>query len=129
MALDNSNIQIHRKSRMNMSTIRKKTSTNNKIETKFDNEIEMIDESLFKISKLLMLYYGEAGSSLVSKMIRNESSLLDFSEELGTKTLAIFGFCDIRNFTDATEILQEGVISLVNKVAYIVHSNTIRYGG
>lgn len=76
-----------------------------------------------------MLYYGEAGASLVSKMIRSESSLLDFSEELGTKTLAIFVFCDIRNFTDATEILQEGVVSLVNKVAYIVHSNTIRYGG
>ncbi len=76
-----------------------------------------------------MLYYGEAGASLVSRMIRSESSLLDFSEELGTKTLAIFGFCDIRNFTDATEILQEEVVSLVNKVAYIVHSNTIRYGG
>jgi hypothetical protein len=23
----------------------------------------------------------------------------------GKKTMAIFGFCDIRNFTDATEIL------------------------
>ena len=43
--------------------------------------------------------------------------------------MAIFGFCDIRNFTDVTEILQEGVVSLVNKVAYIVHSNTIKYGG
>lgn len=52
-----------------------------------------------------MLYYGEAGASMVSKMIRSESSLLDFSQEYGTKTLAIFGFCDIRNFTDATEIL------------------------
>ena len=43
--------------------------------------------------------------------------------------MAIFGFCDIRNFTDATEILQEDVVSLVNKVAYIVHSNTVMYGG
>ena len=65
----------------------------------------MIDESLLKISKLLMLYYGEAGAQIVSKIIRSESSTLDFSEELGTKTLAIFGFCDIRNFTDATEVL------------------------
>ena len=43
--------------------------------------------------------------------------------------LAIFGFCDIRNFTDSTEVFQESVISLVNKVASIVHQNTIRYGG
>jgi hypothetical protein len=25
----------------------------------------------------------------------------------GKKVISIFGFCDIRNFTDATEILQE----------------------
>ena len=25
----------------------------------------------------------------------------------GKKVIAIYGFCDIRNFTDATEILQE----------------------
>ena len=36
--------------------------------------------------------------------------------------MAIFGFCDIRNFTDITEILQEGVMSFVNTIAEIVHS-------
>eukprot|EP00347_Sterkiella_histriomuscorum_P000675 403374931 len=129
-SLDQSQIQsqIARKSHIK-GFRRKKVKNSNQIEDNINNEIQLIDESLFKISKLLMLYYGEAGAQLVSKMIRSESSLLDFSEELGTKTLAIFGFCDIRNFTDATEILQEGVVSLVNKVAYIVHSNTIRYGG
>ena len=49
----------------------------------FDNEIEMIDDSLFKISKLLMLCYGEAGATIVSKMINNDSSILDFAEERG----------------------------------------------
>lgn len=29
----------------------------------------------------------------------------------------IFGFCDIRNFTDATEILQDGVMLFVNQVS------------
>lgn len=29
----------------------------------------------------------------------------------GKKIVAVFGFCDIRNFTDATEVLQEGVIN------------------
>jgi hypothetical protein len=39
------------------------------IKQSFENEIEMIEESLFKISKLLMLCYGEAGATIVSKMI------------------------------------------------------------
>jgi class 3 adenylate cyclase len=70
----------------------------------FENEIEMIEESLFKISKLLMLCYGEAGATVVSKMIQSDSAVLDFGEEKGNKVLAIFAFCDIRNFTDATEV-------------------------
>jgi class 3 adenylate cyclase len=35
---------------------------------------------------------------------------------------AIFGFCDIRNFTDVTEVLKEEVLIFVNTVAQIVHS-------
>jgi hypothetical protein len=95
----------------------------------FENEIEMIDDSLFKISKLLMLCYGEAGATVVSKMINSDSAQLNFQDERGSKVLAIFGFCDIRNFTDATEVFQESVISLVNQVASIVHQSTIRHGG
>lgn len=64
----------------------------------------MIDESLFKISKLLMLCYGDAGATIVSKMMQSDSAILDFSEERGKKVMAIFGFCDLRNFTDATEV-------------------------
>lgn len=40
----------------------------------------------------------------------------------GNRIVAIFGFCDIRNFTDITEILQERVMLFVNSIAYIVHS-------
>ena len=39
----------------------------------------------------------------------------------GQRQCAIFGFCDIRNFTDATEILQEEVMVFVNTVAQVVH--------
>jgi hypothetical protein len=35
----------------------------------------------------------------------------------GNKIMAIFGFCDIRNFTDATEVLQTGVMVFVNEIA------------
>jgi hypothetical protein len=116
-------------SRMKRKGILNKKVAALSIKQSFENEIEMIEESLFKISKLLMLCYGEAGATIVSKMIQSDSAFLDFSEERGNKVKAIFGFCDIRNFTEATEVFQESVISLVNQVASIVHSNTIRHGG
>lgn len=43
--------------------------------------------------------------------------------------VAIFGFCDIRNFTDLTEVLQEGVMSFVNTIAEIVHSEVHLHDG
>lgn len=39
----------------------------------------------------------------------------------GKKVIAIYGFCDIRNFTDTTEVLQENVMIFVNEIAQIVH--------
>ena len=39
----------------------------------------------------------------------------------GVKIMAIFGFCDIKNFTDATEVLQTGVMLFVNEIAEITH--------
>lgn len=47
----------------------------------------------------------------------------------GKKKCAIFGFCDIRNFTDATEVLQEDIMIFVNQIGEIVHSAVYRYGG
>jgi class 3 adenylate cyclase len=43
--------------------------------------------------------------------------------------IAIFGFCDIRNFTDTTEILQEDVMKFVNEIGEIVHSVVDSYSG
>jgi class 3 adenylate cyclase len=42
---------------------------------------------------------------------------------------AIFGFCDIRQFTDVTECLQEEVMVFVNQIGKIVHSAVHRLGG
>src|SRR5690348_2303067 len=39
----------------------------------------------------------------------------------GYKVVAIFGFCDIRDFTNATEILQEKIIHFVNEIEEVVH--------
>ena len=47
----------------------------------------------------------------------------------GQKIIAIFGFCDIRNFTDATEVLQEEVMVFVNAIGAIVHDTVDQYSG
>ncbi len=46
---------------------------------------------------------------------------IDFFKEAKI-VYAIFGFCDIRNFTDCTEILKEEVLAFVNTIADIVHN-------
>ena len=47
----------------------------------------------------------------------------------GVRKLAIFGFCDIRNFTDTTEFLQSEVMVFVNSIAHIVHSVVDKHFG
>jgi class 3 adenylate cyclase len=47
----------------------------------------------------------------------------------GKKVVCIFGFCDIRNFTDATEVLQAKVMVFVNEIAEICHDTVNRMGG
>lgn len=43
--------------------------------------------------------------------------------------MAIFGFCDIRNFTDTTEVLKEDVMVFVNEIAKILHKIVDKYQG
>ena len=40
----------------------------------------------------------------------------------GQKIIAIFGFIAIRNFVDATEVLEERVMIFTNEIAEIVHN-------
>lgn len=47
----------------------------------------------------------------------------------GKKTVAIYGFCDIRNFTDATEQLQKDVMVFVNSIGEVVHTLVDRFNG
>lgn len=47
----------------------------------------------------------------------------------GKKVVGIYGFCDIRQFTDTTEVLQEDVMIFVNEIAEVVHSLVDFYSG
>ena len=50
---------------------------------------------------MLALGFGDAGSEIIGS---NMKTLGDVNPMIpGKKRVAIYGFCDIRNFTDATE--------------------------
>lgn len=88
-----------------------------------NNETGMLERTLEKLTGLLQVGFGEAGSKMIQKCMNlNAEGDLDPLVD-GTKMLALFGFCDIRRFTDATECLKEDVMLYVNEIAAIVHSN------
>ena len=48
--------------------------------------------------------YGDAGAEIIADNMRSGGDLNPLVP--GQKVMAIFGFCDVRQFTDTTEILQ-----------------------
>ena len=91
------------------------------------DEIHLIDTSIMKIAYLLAVGYGEAGTGIIINNMKKRSGMdVDIP---GQKIFGIYGFCDIRNFTDATEVLQTKVMTFVNKIASIVHINVVKTGG
>ncbi|CAD8157087.1 unnamed protein product [Paramecium octaurelia] len=90
-------------------------------------ETYLLQELIMKIGALLAVGFGEAGSEIIAENIKKGGSVDPMIP--GKRVLAIFGFCDIRNFTDATEVLQEDVMVFVNEIAEIVHFTVDSYGG
>lgn len=84
-----------------------------------EKETAVLENSLLKISALLGLSFGEAGSAIISANFEKTGKVNLMLE--GTKIKAIFGMCDVRNFTDTTEVLQEAVMVFINEIAAIVH--------
>jgi class 3 adenylate cyclase len=87
----------------------------------------MLEDTILKIGVLLALGFGEAGTAIIAQNMEKGGDVDPMVR--GEKMIAIFGFCDIRNFTDTTEILQEGVMLFVNEIADIVHGIVDTYQG
>lgn len=78
-------------------------------------ETDLLLETIEKISNLMRMGFGEAGLGSLQNL-KEMGSTIDFDIEKASKNMlkgspvvAIFGFCDIRNFTDVTEVLGEEV--------------------
>lgn len=89
------------------------------------NETVLIENAIVKIGILLVLGFGDAGSEIIAKNIAKKGSIDPMIP--GKKVFCIFGFCDIRNFTDATEVLQSEVMLFVNTIAEVVHKTVDKF--
>lgn len=72
-----------------------------------------------KIGALLAIGFGEAGSKIITKNMKVNGRIDPMIP--GKKVMAIFAFCSIRGFSEATEVLQERVMLFVNEIAELVH--------
>ena len=91
-------------------------------------ETIILEETITKIGALLALGFGEAGSEIIAMNMQRVGGEVDPMIP-GKITYCIFGFCDIRNFTEATEVLQQDIMSFVNEIALIVHRNVDYFSG
>lgn len=92
------------------------------------NETFVIEAAINKITGLLMLGFGQAGCRIVSGFVLDPDRDIDQLIP-GEKTFAIFGFCDIKGFSDVTEILVEDIMLFVNTIAEIVHQAVDEFAG
>lgn len=91
-------------------------------------ETVFLEKTLNKIGALLALGFGEAGSEIIAKNMQRGGGEVDPMIP-GKKTHCIFGFCDIRDFADTTEVLQQEVLMFVNEIAFIVHKTVDFFSG
>lgn len=103
----------------------KKNRKKGPVEPPFETVI--LENTIVKIGALLAIGFGEAGSHIIAKNMEKSGEVDPMLP--GKKCVAFFGFCDIRQFTDTTEILQEEVMVFVNEIGEIVHSVVDSFAG
>ncbi|ANQ10577.1 Uncharacterized protein PCOAH_00050870 [Plasmodium coatneyi] len=90
-------------------------------------EILKMEENLMKLGTLMLLGFGEAGAKIISKNINAQERVNLLVN--GEVVYSVFSFCDIRNFTEITEVLKEKIMIFINLVAEIIHDCCDFYGG
>jgi len=92
-------------------------------QSKSKYETESVRIALAKIVGLMQLGFGGAGHEIISaNLADDENPGLDLMLR-GKKKDCAYGFCDIRQFTDTVECLQDQVMLFTNSVGEIVHQS------
>ena len=93
-------------------------------------ETSFLMSTILRIGSLMKVGFGSAGVEIIRNNLRKgqtKNTLILSSQ--GSTVSCIFLFSDIRQFTDATECLQEEVFVFTNRIAAVVHSICHSYGG
>ena len=95
-------------------------------------ETRLLESTLDKITSLLRVGFGEAGSGIISSNLGTEDT--SYSSVIkalipGIRVYAIVGFCDIHHFEDVEDRLKKDILTFVNSIAEIVHSSVQHWGG
>jgi class 3 adenylate cyclase len=93
-------------------------------------ETSFLMSTILRIGSLLKVGFGSAGVEIIRNNLQkgqNKNVLILSSQ--GSTVSCIFLFCDIRQFTFATECLQEEVFVFTNRIAAVIHSICHSYGG
>jgi len=92
-------------------------------------ETTILLTTITKIGGLMRVGFGEAGADVIAKNLNDgEGGKLNLMGG-GSMITSIFGFCDVRQFTDTTECLQEEVMLFVNRIAHILHNIIVQCSG
>merc|ERR1719265_1688641 len=83
-------------------------------------ETVILEKTIIKLGGLLALGFGEAGAEIIGQNMRGGTAGVDALVP-GQKVDAIIGFCNIRDFSEATEVLKEKVMLFVNQIGEIIH--------
>lgn len=93
-------------------------------------ETSFLKSTILRIGSLMKVGFGSAGVEIIQNNLEkghNKNMLILNSQ--GSTVSCIFLFSDIRQFTDATEQLQEEVFVFTNRIAAVVHSICNSFGG
>jgi class 3 adenylate cyclase len=93
-------------------------------------ETSFLMSTILRIGSLMKVGFGSAGVEIIRNYLQigQNNNQLHLNSQ-GVTVACIFLFCDIRQFTDATECLQEEVFVFTNRIAAVVHSICHSYGG
>jgi class 3 adenylate cyclase len=93
-------------------------------------ETSFLMSTILRIGSLMKVGFGSAGVEIIrNNLLKGQSKNMLILNSQGFTVSCIFLFCDIRQFTDATECLQEEVFVFTNRIAGVIHSIVHSYGG
>ena len=117
--------EIEKASMLNMEkkAKEKKTTKEQRKQKEAENETFFLEKSLFKIGKLLGLCYGQAGAKMIGINISTADSGGDFNPKLqGELIFGVYSFCKIANYKILCTLLEEKMMTYVNELAEIIHT-------